>query len=69
LELFNASTPDKAFKTSVRPLGGLFILQSILLLYVFSSWPADQLTNAPIPFIPDPFKKYFMIASAILILA
>ena len=68
MELFNNSTPEKAFKTSVRPLGGLLILQSLGLLYVFSTWPADTLNRAPLPFIPDPFKKYFLITSAILIL-
>ena len=68
VELFNTSTPEKAFKTSVRPLGGLFILQSLCLLFVFSTWPADSLAKAPLPFVPDPAKKYFLIASAILIL-
>ena len=65
---FNTSTPEKAFKTSVRPLGGLFVLQSLCLLYVFSTWPADLLAKAPLPFVPDPGKKYFLIASAISIL-
>ena len=68
MELFNTSTPEKAFKTSVRPLGGLMIIQSILLLYVFTGWAADSLVRAPIPFVPDPYKKIFMISSAVLIL-
>jgi hypothetical protein len=69
LELFNTSTPEKAFKTSVRPLGGLFILQGVFLLHTFLTWPVEQLSKAPIPFIPDPFKKYFLIATALLIFA
>ena len=68
MELFNTSTPDKAFKTSVRPLGGLLIFQSVFLLYIFSTWPAKQLAKTPIPFIPDPLKKGFLIASGVLIL-
>ena len=68
MELFNISTPEKAFKTSARPLGGLLILQSLCLLYIFSTWPVDTLVRAPIPFIPDPIKQYFLIGSAILIL-
>lgn len=68
MELFNTSTPDKAFRTSVRPLSGLFILQSVGLLFIFTTWPAEQLTKMPAPFIPDMLKKYFFIASAILIL-
>ena len=68
MELFNTSTPEKAFKTSVRPLGVLLILQSLGLLYVTSTWPSDTFVRAPLPFIPDPIKQYFMIVTAILIL-
>jgi hypothetical protein len=68
MELFNTSTTEQAFKTSVRPLAVLFILQSIGLLFIFTSWPAEQLSKAPTPFIPDPIKKYFLIANALLLL-
>jgi len=68
MELFNTSTPEKAFKTSVRPLAFLFILQSLGLLSIFASWPSAQFANVPAPFIPDPIKKYFLIANAVLIL-
>ncbi len=68
MELFNTSTPEKAFKTSVRPLAALFTLQAIGLLFIFLTWPAEHLAKAPVPFIPDPIKKYFLIATAILIL-
>lgn len=68
MELFNTSTPDKAFKSSVRPIGIIFVLQAAMLLNVFFSWPVEQLSKAPLPFIPDPIKKYFLIAIAVLIL-
>lgn len=68
MELFNTSTPEKAFKTSVRPLAGLIVLQSIGLLLIFTTWPAEQLPKVPVPFIPDPIKVYFLIASAIFLL-
>ncbi len=68
MELFNTSTPDKAFKTSVRPLGVLLILQSLILLYIISTWPAETLARFPLPFIPDSAKQYFLITFAILIL-
>lgn len=68
MELFNTSTPENAYKTGVRPLAGLFILQSLVLLFIFSTWPAEQLAKAPTPFIPDPIKKYFLIGSALLLL-
>jgi hypothetical protein len=56
LELFNHSTPEKAFKTSVRPLGCLLIIQAISLFYVFSTWPSTDVVNFPIPFIPNVLK-------------
>jgi hypothetical protein len=68
LELFNTSTPEKAFKTSVRPLAYLFIFQSLCLLFIFTTWPIEELVKFPVPFIPDPIKKIFLIATAILIL-
>ena len=68
MELFNTSTPAKTYRTSVRPLGGLLIFQSIGLLYVFTTWPADSLQRAPVPFIPDPLKPYVLITAALLIL-
>jgi hypothetical protein len=68
LELFNTSTPEKAFKTSVRPLAYLCIFQSLCLLFIFTTWPVEELIKFPAPFIPDPIKKIFLIATAILIL-
>ena len=68
LELFNYSTPEKAFKTSVRPLSYLLIIQAISLFYLFITWPSTEFVNFPIPFIPDVFKYSFLIATAILIL-
>jgi hypothetical protein len=68
LELFNTSTAEKAFKTSVQPLACLFILQSLGLLFIFTTWPSEQLAKAPTPFIPTPIKKYFLIANALLVL-
>lgn len=68
MQLSDTSTSDKAFKASVRPLGGLLILQSVGLLYVFSTWPADTLNRVPLPFVPDYFKQYFLITCALLIL-
>jgi hypothetical protein len=68
LELFNTSTPEKAFKTSVRPIAYLCIFQSICLLFVFTTWSVGELVQFPLPFIPDPIKKSFLIATAILIL-
>ena len=67
--LLSTSTPEKAYRTSIRPLGGLLVFQSLGLLYVFVTWPADSLQHAPLPFIPDPWKHYLLIAAAILILA
>ena len=68
MELFNTATPEKAFKTSVRPLAGLLVFQSLGLLYIFVTWPADRLYRAPLPFSPDQLKQYVLIAAAILIL-
>ena len=68
MELFNTSTAEKAFKTSVKPLAYLFILQSLGLLFIFTTWPTEQLAKFPAPFIPTPLKKYFLIANALLIL-
>lgn len=68
MELFNTSTPEKAFKTSVRPLAVLAIFQGVGLLYIFSSWPGELLMDVPLPFIPVPFKKIFLISMAVLIL-
>ena len=68
MELFNYSTPEKAFKTSVRPLSYLLIIQAISLFYLFITWPSTEFVNFPIPFIPDVFKYSFLIATAILIL-
>lgn len=68
MEFFNISTPEKAFKTSVRPIACLCIFQSICLLFIFTSWPIEELVKAPLPFIPDSMKKTFLIASAVLIL-
>jgi hypothetical protein len=69
LDLFNTSTPEKAFKTSVRPLAFLFVLQSIGLFAIFTSWPPEVLVKAPVPFIPDPIKPYFLIGCSVFIFA
>jgi len=68
MEFFNTSTPEKAYKTSVRPLAILTIFQGVGLLYVFSTWPIEFLIRAPLPFIPDPFKKIFLLSIAVLVL-
>ena len=39
------------------------------MLHTFLTWPVEHLSKAPIPFVPDPFKNYFLIATALLILA
>ena len=68
MELFNTSTPEKAYKSSILPIGVIFVLQAVMLLKVSLSWPVEQLSKAPLPFIPDPIKKYVLIATAVLIL-
>ena len=67
MELCNTSTPETAFKTSVCPIACLCILQSFGLFFVSTTWPVEELVKFPFPFMPDPMKKGFLIASAVFL--